>query len=154
MFTAFLDANALVPVSLTDTMLRCAEKELFRPLWSDRVIAEARRAVLRVRPDLSPARVGYRFAAMRSAFPEAEVRHYEHMIAEVTLPDRDDRHVVAAARLGGADIIVTRNLKDFPAERLQPFGLEAVDPDQFLCDMLDLAPQTMAAVIADQAGDA
>jgi len=73
-FTAFLDANVLVPVTLTDTVLRCAEKELFRPLWSDRVLKEVGTALVRVRQDLSPSRIDYRLGRMRAAFPEAAVR--------------------------------------------------------------------------------
>jgi hypothetical protein len=45
MFTAFLDANALVPVALADTILRTAEAGLFAPVWSSRVFALAARAV-------------------------------------------------------------------------------------------------------------
>ncbi|MCL2780270.1 MAG: PIN domain-containing protein [Actinomycetia bacterium] len=140
-----------MPIALTDTVLRCAQRGLFRPLWSTRILLEARRAVQRIHPYLPPARVDYRFANMSSAFPEADVRGYEEIIERVFLPDADDRHVVAAAYKASADLIVTNNLKDFPAEELSKFALEAVGVDSFLRDMLDLYPDDLEWVIARQA---
>jgi len=57
------------------------------------------------------------------------VTGYERLIETLDLPDPDDRHVLAAAIAGGADVLVTKNLKDFPADRLAPFGIEAQHPD-------------------------
>jgi hypothetical protein len=47
-YTALLDACVLVPIALADTLLRVAEREreLYRPLWSERILAEAADAVL------------------------------------------------------------------------------------------------------------
>ena len=154
MFSAFLDANVLVPVTLTDTILRCAERDVFRPLWSEQVFREAQQAIRRVRPELSPARVSYRFDCMTDSFPSACVTGYEGLMDGVALPDPADRHVVAAAMRSGADLIVTRNLKDFPEAQLVSVGLEAVDPDCFLQDMLDLDPKAVHWAVASQALDA
>lgn len=52
-----LDACVLVPIALTDTLLRLAEKDLYQPLWSDRILGEAEDALGRVRPGESVARV-------------------------------------------------------------------------------------------------
>ncbi|MDR3203041.1 MAG: PIN domain-containing protein [Bifidobacteriaceae bacterium] len=152
MFAAFLDANVLVPVTLTDTMLRAAEMGLFRPIWSETVLAEVRAAVARVDPQLAPSRIESRFRAMRPAFPEATARGWEPLVNQISLPDASDRHV-AAAWLAGADAIVTNNLRDFPETALEPFGLHAVDADTFLRDMLDLAPEAMIHAIKQQAAD-
>ena len=38
-------------------------------------------------------------------------------------------------------MIVTNNLKDFPDEYLQTFGLKAKAPDDFLTDLIDLNPE-------------
>ena len=83
---------------------------------------------------------------MRSAFPDAEVMGYEDLISEMT-NEVGDRHVVAAAVRANAEIIVTFNLRHFPVDALQRYDLEAVHPDAFLLDQLDLYPQvTLAAV--------
>jgi len=57
--------------------------------------------------------------------------------------------VLAAAIAGRADVIVTYNLKDFPAAALAPFGIEAQHPDQFLRHQFDLSPDLVCAVIRD-----
>ncbi len=44
-YAAVLDACVLVPVALADTLLRIAEKGLYRPLWSGRILTEARHAI-------------------------------------------------------------------------------------------------------------
>ncbi|MDR2113854.1 MAG: PIN domain-containing protein [Bifidobacteriaceae bacterium] len=153
MFSAFLDANVLVPISLADTVLRCAEVELFYPLWSETVLNEVEQAISKVESGMAPARVIYRISHMEAAFPEASVKEYRYLEESIRLPDPDDRHVVAAAFLGGADIIVTSNLKDFPPTTCDLYGLEVVTPDNFLQDMFDLAPEVVRSVIWQQAQD-
>jgi len=73
------------------------------------------------------------------------VTGYESLIQAITLPDPDDRHVVAAAIRAGADVVVTYNLKDFPEASLKPYGIEAQHPDDFLTFQLDLAPNIICA---------
>jgi hypothetical protein len=68
MFTAFLDANVLVPVALAGTTLRAAEAGLFAPTWSSKVFVEAKKAIRRIHPDLAPSRIESRFRAMDSGF--------------------------------------------------------------------------------------
>ncbi|MDE3212906.1 MAG: hypothetical protein KGM98_06700 [Bacteroidota bacterium] len=53
-------------------------------------------------------------------------------------PDEDDRHVLAAAIKTNANIIVTNNLKDYPEDYLQSFGIKAKNADDFLTDIIDL----------------
>src|SRR5690349_14525456 len=96
-YRVLLDACVLVPVSLADTMLRAAEKGLYRPLWSDRILAEAQDAIAEIRPGTDATK---RFAFMRQAFSDALVTGWERREAGLALPDPDDRHVVAAAIRG------------------------------------------------------
>ena len=151
MFTAFLDACVLVPVALSDTLLRTAEHGLFRPSWSPRVLAEVRQAMLRVHPDLAPSRVEYRLREMDRAFPDASVKAGLGATARFGLPDPDDEHVLAAALSARADVIVTANLQDFPEECLRPLGVAALSAEDFLLDQLDLSGTTMLSVLTEQA---
>lgn len=66
---------------------------------------------------------------METALPDAEADGFEHLITGLSLPDPDDRHMLAAAIHAGAELIVTQNLKHFPAG--------ALTPDALLCRLLD-----------------
>lgn len=153
MYAAVLDANVLVPSALCDTLLRLAADGFYRPLWSEQILTEVEHAILRVRPGLEPVRVSGRIDAMRTAFIDANVAGWREVAAGLDLPDPDDRHVLAAAIAGGAQAIVTFNVKDFPEERLAARGIEARHPDAFLLDQLDLAPSGMLEVLVRQAAD-
>lgn len=65
---------------------------------------------------------------------------YEPIIDTLTLPDPDDRHVLAAAIRCGADAIITFNAKDFPVAVLAPLDIEIIHPDDFIYYQLDMAP--------------
>ena len=78
-------------------------------------------------------------------FPSALTTNYRQLIDGITLPDPDDRHVVAAAIRARADVIVTFNLKDFPAAEMTKHGLEAQHPDTFLHHQLTLDPARFVA---------
>ena len=80
---------------------------------------------------------------------DALVTGFEDLIEGVQLPDPDDRHVLAAAIRGKADVIVTANLRDFPADVLGQFGIEPQHPDEFIVSLLDLAPELVAAAARD-----
>jgi hypothetical protein len=66
------------------------------------------------------------------------------------LPDADDRHVLAAAIRARADVIVTSNLADFPAETLKRHGIEARHPDEFILRLLELAPTAVCGAARKQ----
>jgi hypothetical protein len=67
--------------------------------------------------------------------------------------DPGDRHVLAAAVAADSELVVTLNLDDFPSEACEPVGVEARHPDDFLLDLLDLAPEAVRAVLEEQASD-
>lgn len=150
-FSAMLDACVLVPVTLADTLLRIAEAGLYRALWSAQILDETVRAIEGVHPDLPVGAARRRAAAMDTAFPDACVTGWEHLVAAIDLPDPDDRHVIAAAVTGRADVIVTANLKDYPADVLAPYDLEVQSPDVFLLHQLDLEPANVMTALSRQA---
>ena len=149
-FAAHLDSCVLVPVALADTLLRLAEWELYRPLWSGRILDEMVTAIERVHPELADGRARRRADAMAAALPDACVRGWEPLIAGIELPDPADRRVVGAALRGRADVIVTANTKDFPATVMDGLGIEIQTPDTFLLNQLDLAPTAVVACLHDQ----
>jgi len=71
------------------------------------------------------------------------VEDYQSLIPSLNLPDPNDRHVLAAAIRGHVDIIVTMNLKDFPQVELMKYSLAAQHPDDFMLDLLNLAPEVV-----------
>lgn len=141
----------LVPIALADTLLRLAEAELYRPLWSERILDEMVWAVEEIHPELADGRARRHAETMNRAFDDACVRGWEPLVEAIVLPDEDDRHVVAAALRGQADLIVTANLSDFPASSLEPLGLETQSPDDFLLNQLDLDPDAVIGVLHAQA---
>lgn len=140
-FRVLLDACVLVPYQLSDLLLRLGETEMFDPLWSAEILDEVRRHV--------PAGAQGRVDRMARAFPLADVGGYEGLIPAMSNQEKD-RHVLAAAVRGGAALLVTANLKDFPAAALVPHGIEAIHPDAFLLDQLDLDPGRVLQVLAAQ----
>jgi predicted nucleic acid-binding protein len=114
--------------------------DLFRPKWSRAVQDEWIRNLLQNRPDLKREQLERTRDLMDRHAPDALVTGYEDLIEGLQLPDSDDRHVLAAAIRGRADVIITENLKDFPAEILRTFDIEAQHPDDFVVHLLDLAP--------------
>jgi hypothetical protein len=95
---------------------------------------------LKNRPDLTREKLERTRQLMDKAAPDALVTGYQHLTPGLLLPDRDDRHVLAAAIRCGASLIVTSNLTDFPPEALSPFDIEAQHPDEFILHLLDLTP--------------
>jgi predicted nucleic acid-binding protein len=143
-FAVVLDACVLYPAYLRDTLLILAEGEMYRPLWSAEIVDEMRRNLIaNGRAADSVDRV---IAEMHTAFPEATITGFEHLV-DVVECDDSDRHVLAAAARSDAAAIVTFNVKDFPAAGLEVFVLEVIHPDDFLLDALDLArPRVLAAL--------
>src|SRR5271165_295746 len=106
-FRAFLDASVLYPVSLRHLLMRLTLARLYQARWSAKVHEEWIRAVLRDNPSIPTARLHDLRDAMDERAHDAVVTGYEALIDSLTLPDPDDRHVLAAAIVARADVIVT-----------------------------------------------
>ncbi len=149
-FTVVYDANVLYPASLRDLLIRVAMTGVVRARWTDEILDEVFRNILKNREELTEAKLGRTRELMNAAIRDVRVVGFEPLIPALDLPDADDRHVLAAAIQCGAQSIVTHNLKDFPADKLQPYGIEAVPPDEFILDLLDLAPGAILQVLHQQ----
>lgn len=139
-FTAFFDANVLYGSTLRNLLMYLAMTGLFRAKWSNDVHEEWMTRLLENRPDLSREKLERTRMLMDKHAVDALVTGYEDLIEGLHLPDPDDRHVLAAAIRGRADVIVTSNVRDFPAEVLTPFEIETQHPDEFILHLVDLAP--------------
>jgi hypothetical protein len=110
---------------------------VLRVKWTGRIHREWMRAVLRQRPDLHRATLLRTRRLMDQHVGGCRVHGYQRWEQRLTLPDPDDRHVLAAALACVADVIVTFNVSDFPPGTLAPFGVVAVVPDTFVIQLLD-----------------
>ena len=152
MFSALLDTCVLVPSRARDVLLEVASTGAYRPLWSSEILAELDRTLRlllgkrEVSPEETDVYLTRLFRQMETAFPDALVTGWESLAETVQLPDPDDRHVVAAARVGRADVIVTDNLADFPPAAL-PAPLTRQSLDEFLLDALDLHPRLIIGAV-------
>jgi hypothetical protein len=149
-FTALYDACVLYPAPLRDLLMHLALTDLFRARWTDRIHDEWTRSVLESRSDLTKDQLARTRRLMDAAVPDCLVTGYEDLIDTLNLPDPDDRHVLAAAIGGQADVIVTYNLGDFPAATLQGHGIEAQHPDTFVTRLLELASDQVCAAVKRQ----
>jgi len=143
-----LDACVLLPYQLADLLLRLADAELYEPLWSDEILDEVERNLVE-KFGITAHQASRRLGHMRSAFPNATIKDFDNLVDGMTTHPKD-RHVAAAAVRGGAALVVTANLKDFPAESLAPYDLVAVHPDEFLQDQLDLDRATTVRCLREQ----
>lgn len=124
-FTAVYDACVLYPAPLRDFLMWLALSGRFRARWSRHIHEEWKRNLLLNPHDLSAEQLDRTSDLMDRAIPGALVTGYEPLMAGLMLSDPDDRHVLAVAIRCQASVIVTFNERDFPADVLDGFGLEA-----------------------------
>lgn len=149
-FTAVFDACVLYPAPLRDLLMHLALTDLFRAKWTDAIHEEWIRSVLENRPDLTCGQLERTRQLMNAHVRDCLVIDYEDLIPMLTLPDPDDRHVLAAAIRSDADVIVTFNLSDYPSETLKKWGIEAQHPDEFINHQLNLAPHIVCVAAKRQ----
>jgi predicted nucleic acid-binding protein len=150
MLPVVLDTCVLLPITLADTILHIADTQLIDVRWSEAILDELDRVL--VRRGLTAGAAQRRVQAMRRAFPHALIEDYEPLIASMT-NDPGDRHVLAATVASDAKTLVTFNLRHFPASSLGPHDVVAVHPDDWLVDQLDTnATAVLAALETQSAG--
>ncbi len=146
-FVALLDANVLYPPYLRDLLLRFAQAGVFEPRWSAEILDEVARNIKKGRGEAEQQKVERMLSLMRRHFEDAEVTGYEALTPAMT-NDEKDRHVLAAAIVGGSDVIVTSNLKHFPRAALEPYDMDVQGPDEFLCHQWEQAdPERIVYVL-------
>ncbi|MGP6086267.1 RSP_2648 family PIN domain-containing protein [Antarctobacter jejuensis] len=140
-----LDTCVLYPTVMREVLLGAAAQGLYTPLWSERILEEWARAARKLGPE-GEAQARAEVALVRARWPKAEVTWPPSLEARLWLPDVNDRHVLAAAIAGYADVIITSNASDFPRNILAEEGLSRADPDAFLHGLWQAQPETMRQV--------
>jgi hypothetical protein len=127
--------------------MQLALTDLFRARWTEEILDEWTRNLLANRPDLTHERLQRTRGLMNTSVRDCLVTGYEPLAQGLSLPDPDDRHVLAAAIKCQAGVIVTYNIGDFPAGILGRQGIDAQHPDQFIYHLLDLNPGAVCAAV-------
>lgn len=145
-FMVLLDANVLAPQYMNDILLSIASQETYSPQWSDEIMTELARTLENF--NLPPLAAKRRIEQMNLAFPDAVITDYQHLTSGLMAVDSKDRHVLAAAIIGKVGALVTFNLKDFPENIYETYGIELLHPDDFLENEISLSPASVSDRIA------
>ncbi|HZB29579.1 MAG TPA: PIN domain-containing protein [Streptosporangiaceae bacterium] len=146
-FVVVYDACVLYGNTQRDMLIRIAQSGLVQAKWTNAILDEMQHNLAANRPDIPVEKLTRLRVLMNAALPDALVEDYEPLIETLKLPDPKDQHVLAAAIKSQAQVIVTSNLKDFPAAMLAPWNVEAKSPDDFVLDQIDIDDRVIWACV-------
>jgi predicted nucleic acid-binding protein len=150
---AVLDACVLVPPVLREILIAVADRGLYQPCWSDRILEEWARASAKFGP-MSEIEARARIAVIKARFPRAGLPAAPQIEARLHLPDPNDAHVLAVAIAGSADAVVTLNAQDFPRHILAEDKIDRRDPDGFLWELWSGDPAAVEAAVEEVRAEA
>lgn len=157
MFVALLDTSVLWPSLQRDFLLSLHIQGAYRAVWSEAILGELEyheeQKLVKRGVDIVEAgqRASSLIQQMRTHFADSIVTGGEPHAGTFDLPDPDDEHVVAAAFVGSAEVIVTENLKHFPSAKVPP-GIEVLTAAEFARNTVDLSPRGAIAAIDEIVG--
>jgi predicted nucleic acid-binding protein len=142
----------LFPFSVMDLFLALTENGLLQVLWTDELLDEWERVIVR-EDQRSAASAASVTAAIRVAFDDLRIdpMTYRHLVDTMPGPDPDDHAHSAAAVAANVDALITRDVRGFPIEELAHLGVGVVDPDTYLEELYAEFPRDIVATIADLA---
>jgi predicted nucleic acid-binding protein len=139
------DTCVLYPTVMRHALMGGCRVMGWQPLWSERILEEWARSARKLGPE-GEIQARAEITLLRADWPKGCVGYSERVEQRLALPDLADRHVLAAAIAGSADVVVTLNNKDFPKHILWEEGVDRVDPDQLLYQAWLERPYAMVAV--------
>ena len=137
---------------LCDTLMRAAEAELYELHFSQEILDGATRNLIKNGRMKTDAQAAYFQEQIKTNFPDAIVEVPSQLIAAMTNNPRD-HHVIAAAIVANAKVIVTVDMDGFPTQALAPWGIEAWHADDFLVYLDEQNPGTMMKIIWEQSNE-
>src|SRR5690554_5547153 len=96
-YAVILDACVLYPAPIRSYLLYLAQTGLYRARWTEQIHNEWIRNLLKNNQQLDKAKIERTKQLMNKYNPDCLVEGYEPLIGSIILPDKNDRHVVAAA---------------------------------------------------------
>lgn len=146
-----LDASVLYVESVRSLLLWIADGGGFAPFWTERILEETRNNL--TEGGVIAAEQWNRLReAMVTAFPDAMVDQTAVDAIEDEMPNEaKDRHVLAAALVADADLVITSNLRHFLPGDLERVGKRGVTPDDLLCELLQAVPNIVRESLELQA---
>ena len=141
-----LDTCALVPGSVRQILLEAASADLFIPLWSDKIFEEWQFVASKSSEQDSEA-IKIEILLIKDKWRNSLVPRDRALEDTLFLPDSDDRHVLAAALVGKAEVLLTNNLKDFPERILSEYGLIRKSIDSFLWELFTQEPELINSFV-------
>ena len=145
LITAILDACVLFPAPLRDTLLRAAKAKLYNVRLTDEILEEVERNHINKRK-LTEIQAQRLLFTIKAKFEGKFVTDYQAHIDAMPINEKD-RHILAAAVAGSAQIIVAHNLKHFPPDLLTLHKVEAQPPDKFLLQLSSSNPEELEQVL-------
>lgn len=145
-FVVILDANVLFPFRVRDVLLTFAHDGLFRARFTEEIMTEWTHNLLELKPCLKDS-IKSQVDMIRHTFDECFVTGHMALIDGLEMPDRDDRHVLAAAIRCSAQVIVTENKRDFPPDLLEEYDIEVLGADEMLVNTYELFPVEAARAL-------
>jgi predicted nucleic acid-binding protein len=131
-----------------DLMLALTEDGIHDVMWSDDLLDEWERVIVRER-HRSPDAAAAISATIRQFFADTRipVESYQGLVAEADGPDPDDNAHMAAAVAGQVESLVTWNIKDFDCGFTRKHAIRIVDPNEYLCALYEEFPDEVLATI-------
>jgi hypothetical protein len=106
------DACVLYPFHLRNLLIELAVHGLVAARWTDTIHDEWIRNLAATR-GIPHARLVMTRDLMKAVLPNANVQGWERLVGGLMLPDANDRHVLAAAIIAQASMILTWNTRHF-----------------------------------------
>lgn len=144
----FVDTNELFPFTVMDALLTLAEEQLLTWVWTDELLEEWERVIVREHQRSAESARSVT-DAVRAHFGRYRIppEQYRGLVDVELSPDPDDRVHVAACLGGGVDVLLTRNTVDMPVARLVDAGVEVMTADAFLVRLLRRRPSAIIEAV-------
>jgi hypothetical protein len=123
-------------------------------VWTDELLDEWERVIVR-EGRRSPETARSVTEAVRRFFGSTRIGPDTHrsLVGSVPGPDPDDRAHTAACAFGGATVLLTRNVRDFPIDFLARHGVAVCSADTYLTGLLRRRPAAFVETVERMAAE-